>query len=51
MTLAKDRNSGFTTLTWEGERRGDNTRMALVEFIQIKKEEPVKEKKTKAVEK
>lgn len=37
--LAQSRNSGFTSLTWEGERRGDNSRMALVELIQIKENE------------
>lgn len=47
LKLAKDRSSGFTTLTWKGERRGDNTRMALVEFIQLKEEAPEKPAKAK----
>lgn len=47
--LANSRKSGFTTVTWEGERRGDNTRVALVEIIQVQaKEEKVSAAATKA---
>ncbi len=37
MPLASSRNSGFTTVTWQDERRGDNARMALVEFVKPEK--------------
>lgn len=33
MTLADSRTSGFTSITKQEERRGDNTRMALIELI------------------
>jgi large subunit ribosomal protein L17 len=39
MALANSRKSGFTSLKWEDARRGDNTRMAQVELIQVKENE------------
>ncbi len=45
MPLANSRNSGFTTMKWEGERRGDNTRMAFVELIKVEGEKPKAAKK------
>lgn len=38
--LANSRTSGFTTVTRVGERRGDNTKMAVVELINIKVDKP-----------
>ena len=38
LPLANSRRSGFTSVTREGERRGDNTRMALIELIKVETE-------------
>jgi len=48
LPLAKSRVSGFTTLNWEGERRGDNARIALIELIQVKEKPSAKPKAVKS---
>lgn len=47
--LFKDRNGGYTRVMLAGNRRGDNTQMAILEFIEKPKVEvvPKKEKKKK----